>query len=110
MLLGKLQNKATKVFQVSAFETKTETADYMVVKADYTIGASKVNFDVRFGNIIEENGKERFDILLRNNVSLTSEEIASWGTDDSVVLDIIASKFNNTIIEKVEKPKFQHTY
>ena len=110
MLLGKLQNKATKVFQVSAFETKTETADYMVVKADFTIGASKVKFDVRFGNIIEENGSERFDILLRDNIFLTNEELSSWGTDDSVVLDLIASKFNNTIIEKLEKPKFQHTY
>jgi hypothetical protein len=110
MLLGKLQNKATKVFQVSAFETKTETADYMVVKADFTIGASKVKFDVRFGNIIEENGSERFDILLRDSISLTSDELASWGTDDSVVLDLIASKLNNIIIEKIEKLKFQHTY
>ena len=110
MLLGKLQNKATKVFQVSAFETKTETADYIVIKADFTIGASKVRFDVRFGNIIEENGSERFDILLRDTIVLTSDELAYWGTDDSVALELVASKFNNTIIEKVEKLKFHYTY
>ena len=110
MLLGKLQNKATKVFQVSAFETKNVTADYMIVKANLAIGADVVGFDVRFGNIIEEDGKERFDILIRDGIKLKAEELISWGTDDTVVLDLIASKYNNTIIEKVEKPKFQHTY
>jgi len=104
MLLGKLATPATKVFQNGAFGSRIETADYMVVSTKrYVIGDGITEFDVRFGNVITENGKERFDILLREHVEMSSEELISWGTDDSVLLDLIAAKLNTTLTDKIFK-------
>lgn len=110
MLLGKLETPAVKVYQTSAFNTTAISAEYMVVSAEkFVIGDDKVGFELRFGNIIMEHNKEKFDIIMRQNVQLTSDELSTWGTDDSILLDIIATKLGTSITEKVAKD-FQHTY
>lgn len=110
MLLGKLATPATKVLQNGAFNTTTISAEYMEVSTQrYVIGEDKTLFELRFGNVITENDKERFDIVLRQDLELTSEELATWGTDDSVLLDIIAAKLGATITEK-EVKDLHHTY
>lgn len=103
MLLGKLATPAVKVFQNGAFATTTATADYMVVSTQkFVIGEPKTNFELRFGNIITENEQERFDIVLREYVQMTSEELSTWGTDDGVLLDLIAAKLGTTLTDKVQ--------
>ena len=110
MLLGKLSSPAVKVFQSGPFNTTTVNAEYMVVYAqDYAIGASFVLFDVRFGNIIIEDEKERFDDIMRHTIRITDEELSTWGTDDGVLLDIVADKLGNSITEKITKD-FKQTY
>lgn len=110
MLLGKLATPATKVFQNGAFGTTSISAEYIVVSAQrYVIGAPTTKFELRFGNIITENEKERFDIVLRDHLEMTAEELSTWGTDDSVLLDIIAAKIGTSIIEKITKD-LHHTY
>jgi len=110
MLLGKLETPAVKIYQNGAFSTTAASADYMVVSTQrFVIGEDKVNFEVRFGNIVTENDENRFDIVLRENVKMTSSELATWGTDDSVLLDLIAAKLGTTITEKITKD-FHHTY
>lgn len=110
MLLGKLETPAVKVYQNGAFSTTAASADYMVVSTrNYIIGSDKSSFELRFGNIITENKEERFDILLRENIEMTSSDLATWGTDDSVLLDLIAAKLGTTITEKITKD-FHHTY
>ena len=110
MLLGKLASPAVKVYQNGAFSTTAANADYMVVSTRrFVIGEDEVSFDLRFGNIITENGKERFDVLIREDVQMTSSELATWGTDDSVLLDLIATKLGATLTEKVTKD-LHHTY
>ena len=102
MLLGKLGTPATKTYEISPFETKTVEAWYMVAKAErYVIGDPKIEFELRFGNLKIENGKQEFDVLTRSKLELTNEELASWGTDDSIVLDLVAAKLGNTITEKI---------
>lgn len=104
MLLGKLTTPLTKVFQVNALKTETTNAEYLVVATNkYVIGKPNVKFEVRFGNIIVENKRERFDIVLRHALDMSMEELASWGTDDSIVLDLVAQKLNLSILEKVQK-------
>jgi hypothetical protein len=104
MLLGKLATPATKIYQNGAFSSTTATADYMVVKAQrYVIGEDEVTFEVRFGNLVTENDENRFDILLREQVKMSSLELASWGTDDTILLDLIASKLGNSLTEKITK-------
>jgi hypothetical protein len=110
MLLGKLTTKATKIYQNGAFDTTTATADYIVVSTEkFVIGAEKATFELRFGNIIVESEEERFDVLLRDKIEMTSDELSTWGTDDSVLLDLIATKLGNSITEKIVK-QFHHTY
>lgn len=110
MLLGELATPATKVIQNGAFGNTTVTADYMVVGVQrFVIGEDNINLDLRFGNIIIENEKERFDIVLRQTIEMTSEELATWGTDDSVLLDLVALKLGTTLTEKIVKD-LHHTY
>ena len=110
MLLGKLSTPATKVYQSGAFNSTTAIAAHMVVSTKrFVIGDKDADFEVRFGNVITENGKERFDSILRENVKMTSEELSSWGTDDSVLLDLIAAKLGATLTETVTKD-LHHTY
>jgi hypothetical protein len=110
MLLGKLATPATKVIQNGIFDTTTVTADYMVVSIQrFIIGFDEIALELRFGNVITESGEERFDIVLRQNLKMTSEELSTWGTDDSVLLDLVAAKLGATITEKVQT-SFHHTY
>lgn len=110
MLLGKLATPATKVYQNGAFSSTTATAEYIVVSTRrFVIGEDIINFEIRFGNIVIENDENRFDIVLRENIEMTSAELSTWGTDDSVLLDLIATKLGTTITEKIVK-QFHYTY
>lgn len=110
MLLGKLATPATKVYQNGAFGSTVATAEYMAVSTQrFVIGEDETSFELRFGNVVTENEQERFDIVLRENLKMTSEELSTWGTDDSVLLDLIAAKLGTTIIEKIVKD-LHHTY
>lgn len=111
MLLGKISPVVTKTYQISAFETQTITGEYMTVRADsYVVGVPKVEFELRFGNLeYDENGvPNHFDIILRDRIYLTSEELATWGTDDSVLMDIIAAKLGTTVTEKITVDLHHH--
>jgi hypothetical protein len=109
MLLGKLAKPATKVYQDGAFNSTTATAEYLNISTGrYVIGEDKIEFELRFGNLLIENEKERFDVLLRETLVMTTDELATWGTDDSILLDIIASKLGTTV-EKINK-ELHHTY
>lgn len=110
MLLGKLATPAVKVFQNGAFSSTTATAEYMIISTQrFVIGEEKTIFEVRFGNIVTENDENRFDIVLREVIEMTSQELSTWGTDDSILLDLIATKLGTTITEKIVKD-FHHTY
>lgn len=110
MLLGKLVAPATKVYQNGSFNFTTATANYMVVATQrFVIGEDKASFELRFGNVIIEDEKERFDVVLREKIEMTSEELSTWGIDDAVLLDLIAAKLGTSITEKIVK-NLHHTY
>ena len=112
MLLGKLSKAAEKVYKTTPFTTEIVTAEYMSVSAGkYVIGAKDVSFELRFGKLVlDEAGKPKeFEVVIRDSAKLTSEELSTWGTDDSIVLDLIAAKLGVTILEKVETD-LHHTY
>lgn len=105
MLLGKLSKPAEKVYNPTPFTTEIVTAEWMAVSTkSYAIGAIDVSFELRFGKlVIDEAGKPtNFEVVIRDSITLTSAELSTWGTDDSVVLDLIATKLGVTITEKVE--------
>ncbi len=110
MLLGKLNTPVIRVYQKNLLESINESGEYMIVAANnFLIGGESVTFDVRFGNIVVENGEERFDPLIREAVVLPTLELSNWGTDDSVLLDIISAKFGKSISEKLQKD-IHYTY
>jgi hypothetical protein len=99
MLYGKITPVAQIVKQVTPFESTTIEANYMTALArPYGIGATKVNFEVLFGNtkINENNEVIGFERISSYRVVLEGSELSSWGTDDTVVLQTIASKLNVT--------------
>jgi hypothetical protein len=100
MLYAQITPAAEKTTQVTPFSAITESADLMfAVARPYTLGATRVNFQVTFGNgTIANNQVSNFVELLSSNVTLTSGELSNWGTDDSVVLSTIAAKLGTTSI------------
>jgi hypothetical protein len=78
------------------------TASLMMASATpYNLGAEKVQFRVSFGEILSNQGgdRQRFEAVHMENIELTSDELQDWGTDDSIVLEIIADKKGTTIVE-----------
>ena len=112
MLAAKISPKAKKVVQVSPLETKEFTADYMAAKCTKLVigGGSSFNdyteFSLRFFNVKYDTnpdgsqGRAIMDLIMVHNVSFTQAELSSWGTDDSVVLDLLAQKLGFTILSK----------
>ena len=112
MLLGKLSKAAEKVYKATPFTTMLVTAEYMSVSAGkYVIGAKEVSFELRFGKLTFDADKKpkEFEVVIRDSAKLTNEELVTWGTDDSVVLDLIAAKLGVTITQKIET-NLHHTY
>lgn len=105
MLLAKISPAAKQIVQTSPFESSEVSAEYMSALArPYALGASKVNFEVVFGNLVEspkpgtEEVSQNFVRVTSANVELQGEELASWGTDDSVVLSALAAKLGTSVV------------
>jgi hypothetical protein len=106
MLLGKISPVLSLVKQDSLFNPTPEftTASYMsAVASPYILGAHKVNFRVTYGECIFEGTKIiDFKQIHSDSVELSGEDIESWGTDDTVILEIIAEKQGTSIVEVVD--------
>jgi ribosome biogenesis protein Nip4 len=108
MLIAKITPAAKQIVQTTPFETSEISAEYMAAIArPYALGASKVNFEVVFGNLVEstrpgsEEVTQQFVRVTNTNVELEGEALASWGTDDSVILNAIAAKLGTSVVSTV---------
>lgn len=121
MLVATVNPPAKKVIQQNPFTTTEYTGDKMIIKCDrYIIGASPTTnddarFDIRFGNIKYETnpdgsqGSPIFNILVTYSCSLTQEELATWGTDDTVIFNIVAQKVGFQVVSLVDIPGLYFT-
>lgn len=113
MIVSKISPAATKIIQTSPFAHTTLSGEYMCVSVNkYVIGslAGTFNdesiFEVKFGNIKYEKNPDgtqsrpMMDTIISQRLKLTSAELAEWGSDDSVLIDIIAKHLGLTIVEK----------
>jgi hypothetical protein len=111
MLVARVNPPAKKVFQTSPFSQVEVEGDLMIAKcSSLVVGAmfgtqnDEITFQVRFGKIKYEknpdgtNGNPIFDIVVVTRVNFTSQEMADWGTDDSIVYDKIAEKLGFDVI------------
>lgn len=101
MLYGKINPPASSTQQVTPFSAITQTADLMAVIArPYPLGATKVNFEVVFGNgEISGNTVTNFRSILNLNTTLGKSKLVTWGLDDSVILNEIATQMGTNVIE-----------
>ena len=99
MLVSKINPAAKKVIEVTPFSSTTQELNYMTAIArPYVAGATQTNFALEFGTITEVDGVvTSFQSRTQSNITLTSEELSTWGTNDEVLLSIIASKLNVSV-------------
>ena len=106
MLLAKINPAATFTSQDGPFAQPTIiTADYLTALArPYAAGASQTNFEIQFGTYVPavESQPAKFNRVQSSQLVLTSQELASWGEDDSVLLDVVASKLGTSVVETVD--------
>lgn len=110
MLLAKI-NPTAKLHKANTpFDTEVIEANFMTAMArPYTVGAAETNFEVAFGTLElatdeqkEKGEKDKFHHLTSTNVVFTAEELSDWGTDDSVLLEKLATKLGTAIVESVQ--------
>jgi hypothetical protein len=105
MIFGRIEPVLSMVTQNSLFNPTPQfiTGSYITAMATpYPLGAHKVNFRVSYGNCEFTDGQvTNFKIVHQDNVTLEGQDIETWGTDDSVILDIIATKQGTTVVEVV---------
>jgi hypothetical protein len=95
MIFAKINPVASKVLQTTPFTTTTITADTMTAIArPYKLGSENTRFELVFGNLISgntENNEIKFNQIMNSEITLSSTQLQNWGSDDSVVLTIIAT-------------------
>jgi len=109
MLLAKINPAATFTSQDGPFAQPTIiTADYLTALArPYVAGAAQTNFEIQFGTYTpavkgEQPQPANFNRIQSSQLVLTSQDLASWGEDDSALLDVVASKLGTSVVETVD--------
>jgi hypothetical protein len=122
MLVAKINPPAKKVVQATPFTTTELTANQMIIKCTQLViggaqgsNSNSIKFEVRFGTVEYEknpdgsNGNAIFNILMMHNPELTQQELATWGTDDTVIFNLVAQKLGVTILSLDEYPTLNFT-
>jgi hypothetical protein len=105
MIFGQINPVLSLATQDTLFNPSPEfvTGSYMTAVANqYPLGANQVNFRVSYGNCTFESGSlVKFDVVHSDNVILSGSTIATWGEDDSVILEAIAAEQGTTVVAVV---------
>lgn len=110
MLFAKINPTAKIVKQTDPFNFEIIEVAYMTAMAvGYKLGQFATIFEVIFGEFTtpgpsDEPAVAPFRIMYAAHVELTSEELVTWGADDSVVLELIAAKLDTDVVEVVNQP------
>jgi hypothetical protein len=107
MLITKINPPAIKIVETTPFSSTTKNLDYMTAVArPYTPGAPSTNFQIQFGSVVlnENEVIVRFNNETSSQITMTSEELSDWGTNDEVLLELIAAKLNVSILETINVP------
>jgi hypothetical protein len=106
MLYAKISPAAKLVTQDGPFKTITTSAEYVAISAmDYSLGDNPIALMVQYGEPVFQGEKFLFfNAIIRQRLELTPEQLATWGTDDSVVFDIVAQDQNFEIVELLTTP------
>lgn len=105
MIFGQINPVISLAQQTDLFDQTTSyiTGSYITAVANqYALGANSVNFRVMYGNCTFESGSVvKFETVYATNVVLTGSAITTWGEDDSVILDAIATEQGTEVVAVV---------
>jgi len=106
MIVAKISPSASFVKQVGPFaQPQTEFFEYFAVFArPYIAGSAFTNFEVQFGTCSQPVNSGELPVFNRSestNIVLSSEELSTWGTDDTILLNLVAGKMGTSVISTV---------
>ena len=104
MLIAKINPPAIKVVNPTPFSSTTKNLEYMsAVARPYGAGASITNFQIQFGTVIldDESQIVNFNPENQTQISMTSEELSSWGTNDETLLRLLCAKLGVSVLEVI---------
>jgi hypothetical protein len=105
MIFGQINPVISLAQQSDLFDQTTNyvTGSYMTAVANqYPLGTNQVNFRVMYGNCTFESGSVvSFQTVYATNLVLSGSTITTWGEDDSVILDAIATAQGTEVIAVV---------
>lgn len=122
MLVATINPPAKKLVQSTPFATTELTANQMIVKCSQLVigGAAGSNsdqtrFEAKFGNVEYQknpdgtNGNAIFNTLLLHQTTFTQQELANWGTDDTIIFTLIAQQLGFSIVKTEDVPTLNFT-
>jgi hypothetical protein len=104
MLYAKISPAAQITVQDGPFATKVESVEFVAIAVNsYSMGDDPATFIVSYGDpVIYDNIYKGFSSKYQQRLILEASDLAQWGTDDSVVFDIIAEKQGFTVVEIID--------
>lgn len=104
MLFAQINPPAVVSKQTSPFQSTTIECIHFTCFADrYDLNPSEVTFNVVFGQLETINGLKYFKKSYGEKVTLTKNDLTNWGTDDSFILQKIATKYSVTIVSIIDE-------
>ena len=104
MLIAKINPPAIKIVESTPFSSTTKNLQYMsAIARPYIPGASITNFQIQFGTVILDNTDTviGFNNESNSQLSMTSAELSTWGTNDETLLTLIATKLGVSVVEVI---------
>lgn len=110
MLFAKISPTAKAAIQDDAFIVYGKECEWMTATTEYRLGQGSTRFQIVFGNFVtnpDPNAPAQSPFRRELTVfeDFTSQELSTWGEDDSVVFNIIAARLGTAIVEVVDKPE-----
>lgn len=106
MLVAQITPAAEHSKQINPFSSEKISCQYMFAMAGpFPLGANIVNFRIVFGTGQVVNGSlSSFENVFISDATMTSQELGTWGTDDSVALNLIAQKIGASVVNTYSYP------
>ena len=108
MLYARIQNPAQIHKQDGPYLFDIVSSDIMLVSVgNYTINFDSLVFRIDFGRFQSPESSEGpapslFVSDFSMEMTLTSEDLSTWGIDDTEVLHIVAEKIGTSVLEVIE--------
>lgn len=110
MLIAKISPSANIVSQVTPFAFEQIGSEYMTIVANqYVPDSEYTNLSILFGvmssPVLSDNPQPSpFVLKYDYPMSLTADDLSTWGTSDRELFNIVANKFGITILEFINIP------